>query len=91
MDFKRSDPLNRQGVGCHSLASWKLRPLPNALGLEQVPMIVPRDDLKARADGESDHRHERVPESYAIDVVSPGATNDIAHAGVTGDEAVENR
>jgi hypothetical protein len=73
------------------LASWKVRQLPNALGLEQVPMIVPGDDLKARADGESDHWHERVPESHAIDVVSLGATNHVAHAGVTGHEAVENR
>src|SRR5438874_7983149 len=55
-----------------------------------MAVIVPRNDLKTGTDGESDQRHERILEPHAIYVVLLGASNDIAHLGVTCDQAIEN-
>src|SRR5689334_19726677 len=71
-------------------ASRKPGHLLDALGLEQVAVVVPSDDLKAGTDRESDQRHKRVSESYPVDIASLSASCHFAHLDIARDEAVEN-
>src|SRR4051794_8560944 len=67
------------------------RRLPDALRLEQVPMIVPSDDHEPRAHSESNERPIRVPESHAVDVMTPRARHHLTDLRVAGHEAVHDR
>jgi len=53
--------------------------------------LVLRQDLEPRSDSEANNRNERIPESNAIDVMVPGATNQITRLLVAPEKPIENR
>ena len=52
--------------------------MPYPLSLQQVPALVPPDDLQARANGEPHQGHEGVDESNVIDVVGARTAHQVA-------------
>ena len=59
-------------------------------GLQQVPALMPPDDLEACPHREAHQRDERVPESYPVDVVGGRAPNQVAGDLVAPEKAIQN-
>ena len=62
----------------------------DALRLQKMPALVAARHLETRADRKPNHRHERIHEADAIDVVRARATNQIAHVLVAAQKRVQD-
>src|SRR5206468_9275993 len=61
-----------------------------AFSLQQVPVLVLRQDLQPRSHGETNNWSEGILESDAIDVVVSGAMDELTRLVVAGEEPIEN-
>ena len=62
----------------------------DAFSLQQVPALMRRKKFQARSDGETNHWNEGIRESDAVDVVAPGAIDEVTSLLVAVEKSIEN-